>query len=64
MDNWKTAKVTAATSAEDRFGNPATATYAGKELWIMNSKFNELADSTNVPSKKFDLQLAVFQPVK
>ncbi len=63
-DNWKTAQVTASTSAEDRFANPATATLSGSELWIMNSKFNELVDSTTVPSKKFELQLAVFKPVK
>lgn len=61
-DNWGTARVSASTKTEDRFANPATATRSGNDLWIMNSKFNELVDSTTVPSAKFDLQLAVFQP--
>ncbi len=43
--------------------DPATATMNGSQLWIMNSKFNELADSNSVPSKKFALQMAVLKPV-
>jgi len=63
-DNWATAKVTEATSTEDRFAFPSTAAMAGNETWIMNANFSEIAEGNNVPSKKFSLQQAVFAPVK
>jgi sugar lactone lactonase YvrE len=63
-DGWKTAKVKAATMGEDRFAYPSTATASKGDIWVMNAKFNELADSTNVPSKKFSLQRAQFKAVK
>ncbi len=63
-DNWASAKVVEATSTEDRFAFPSTATVAGSETWVMNANFSELAEGNNVPSKEFSIQLAVFQPVK
>jgi sugar lactone lactonase YvrE len=63
-DNWSSAKVIGATPAKDMFSYPSTATAAGKEIWVMNSKLNELADSTKVFSSKFSLQKAMFLPVK
>ena len=63
-DNWASAKIKEATMAEDRFTYPSTATVNAKnETWIMNAKFNELIDSTLVPSKKFAIQKAVFVPI-
>lgn len=62
-DNWASAKIKAATLAEDRFTYPSTATANKNEVWIMNAKFNELMDSTTVPSKKFAIQKAVFKPI-
>lgn len=62
-DNWKSAKVKAATQLEDRFAFPSTATSKKDGVWIMNAKFNELNDSTAVPSKKFSIQRADFQPI-
>ena len=59
-DNWKSAKVKSATKFEDRFAFPSTATANKSEVWIMNAKFNELNDSTAVPSKKFSIQKAEF----
>ena len=63
-DNWKTARVISATALEDRFAFPSTATANKGDVWVMNAKFNELADSTNVPSKKFTIQKAIFRPMK
>lgn len=63
-DNWTSAKVIESTQAKDMFSFPSTATGAGKEIWIMNSKLNELSDSSKVFSNKFSLQKAVFVPVK
>jgi len=59
-DNWKSAKVKSATKYEDRFAFPSTATANKGEVWVMNAKFNELNDSTTVPSKKFSIQKADF----
>ena len=52
------------TSIEDRFAFPSTAAIAGNETWVMNANFSELSEGNNVPSKKFSLQQAVFNPVK
>jgi len=62
-DNWQTAKLSATTIAADVFTYPATATMKGNDLWVMNAKTSELVDSNAVPSKKFDIQLAVLKPV-
>lgn len=61
-DNWASAKVKA-NSGEQRFTYPSTATAKDKEVWVMNAKFNELNDSTNVPSEKFAIQKVNFVPV-
>lgn len=63
-DQWTTAKIISATAAADRFANPTTATYKKDQLYILNSKMNELQDSTMGFSKEFSLQLAVLKPVK
>ncbi|MFD1604426.1 gluconolaconase [Flavobacterium artemisiae] len=63
-DNWNTATVAETTSIEDRFAFPSTAAVSGSETWIMNANFSELTEGNNVPSKKFSLQQAVFNPVK
>ena len=62
-DNWVTAKPAEATTSEDRFAYPSTATLAGNETWVMNANFSELTEGNNVPSKKFTLQQAVFKPM-
>ncbi|MDN3725496.1 gluconolaconase [Aequorivita sp. SDUM287046] len=62
--NWQSAKIASTTLAADRFAYPTTATVAReKNVWVMNAKFNELADSSSVPSKKFSMQHARFIPV-
>lgn len=63
-DNWATAEVKGATSAEDRFQHPTTVAVQDGRVWVMNSKMNELKDSTTVPSKEFSLQLAQFRPLE
>jgi sugar lactone lactonase YvrE len=63
-DNWTSAQVAESTSVEDRFAFPSTAAMAGSDTWIMNANFSELAEGNNVPSKKFSIQHAVFNPVK
>ena len=62
-DDFKTAKIIAATFFTDRFQNPSISTIKGNDLYVLNSKLNELKDSINSPSKEFSLQLAVFKPV-
>ena len=63
-DNWGTAEIKAATAAEDRFQYPTTATLEHSNLWLMNSKINELSDPSVTPSKIFSIQLVNFQPVR
>lgn len=60
-DGWSTATVSQKTSVEDRFAFPSTATLAGKDIWVMNANFSELAEGNNVPSTEFSIQLAVFR---
>lgn len=63
-DNWITAEVKAATATEDRFQNPTTATMKDSRVWVLNSKMNELTDSSMMPSKEFSIQLARFVSVQ
>ena len=63
-DDFISAKIIEATSGTDRFQNPSTSAMKGNDLYILNSKLNELKDSINSPSKEFSLQLAVFKPVQ
>lgn len=60
-DDWKTATLVSATAAADRFQNPSTSTFSNGELYLLNSKLNELSDPTTKPSASFSLQLAVFR---
>ncbi|MBO9563855.1 MAG: hypothetical protein J7621_13825 [Niastella sp.] len=63
-DNWQSCELVAATSFEDRFLQPSTATLKGNTVFVVNSKLNELSDPTAKPSEEFSLQQAVFRPVK
>jgi len=62
-DNFVSAKISASTFVADRFTYPSTATMANDKVWIMNAKFSELTDSTNVPSKRFEIQHASLMPL-
>lgn len=62
-DNFVSAKMSASTLVADRFTYPSTATMANDKVWIMNAKFSELTDSTNVPSKRFEIQHARLMPL-
>lgn len=62
-DNFGSVKMSGTTSAGDRFTYPSTATVVGDKVWVMNAKFNELTDSTSVPSARFAIQHARFLPV-
>ncbi len=62
-DNWASASLAAATLAADRFTYPSTATRRGDDIWVMNAKFSEIADSNAVPSKNFAIQHAVLKPL-
>ena len=63
-DNWQTAEVQGSTSAEDRFQQPSTGTMVNGQVYVLNSKMNELADPTKHPSKEFSIQLVQFRPAK
>ncbi len=63
-DNWQSCQLVAATSSEDRFLQPSTATLKGSTVYVVNSKLNELSDPTAKPSEEFSLQEVVFRPVK
>jgi WD40 repeat protein len=62
-DNFVSAKISASTLVADRFTYPSTATMANDKVWIMNAKFSELTDGTNVPSKRFEIQHARLMPL-
>ncbi|MBO9659394.1 MAG: hypothetical protein J7527_11270 [Chitinophagaceae bacterium] len=63
-DNWQSAKVVAATAATDRFIQPSTAVQRGSQIYVVNSKLNELNDPTAIPSKEFSFQEVRFLPMK
>lgn len=63
-DNWQTAELKASTSAEDRYQQPSTATMSGEQVYVLNSKMNELSDPIKRPSKDFTIQLVEFRPAK
>ncbi|MFD1258369.1 gluconolaconase [Mucilaginibacter terrae] len=63
-DNWQTAEVQGSTTAEDRYQQPSTGTMANGQVYVLNSKMNELADPTKHPSKEFSIQLVQFRPAK
>ncbi|MGZ8551294.1 MAG: hypothetical protein ACXWV2_11555 [Chitinophagaceae bacterium] len=62
-DNWKSGKLSATTLLANRFTYPATATFRGEDIWVMNAKTNELLDSNAIPSKLFAIQLAKPLPI-
>jgi sugar lactone lactonase YvrE len=62
-DNWQSLKLDGTTLIADRFSYPATATFRGDEIWVMNAKFHELNDSNAIPSKVFALQKVVIKPI-
>lgn len=63
QDDWSSAKLSASTLVADRFTYPSTATMAKDKVWVMNAKFSEITDSTNVPSKRFEMQHARLMPL-
>ena len=63
-DAWQSAEIEASTSAEDRFQQPSTVTMIGNQIYVLNSKMNELADPIKRPSKDFSIQLVEFKSVK
>ncbi len=63
-DNWATAEVKGATATLDNFQHSTTATVQDGRVWILNSKMNELADSSILPSREFSIQMAKFNPVQ
>jgi sugar lactone lactonase YvrE len=60
-DRWKTAEIIASTSVADGFQNPTTATANAADIFVLNSKMDELSDSTKNPSKAYSIQQAVFR---
>jgi sugar lactone lactonase YvrE len=62
-DSWQSASLSGTTLIADRFTYPATATFKGDDVWVMNAKFHELNDSTSIPSKIFAIQKAVIKPI-
>jgi sugar lactone lactonase YvrE len=63
-DNWQSAELKAATTMEDRFANPSTATFDNEKIYVLNSKLNELSDPNKKPSKEFSIQIAELKALK
>jgi sugar lactone lactonase YvrE len=59
-DMWTSAEVIGSTDVEARFQQPTTATLVNTEVFILNSKMNELSDSTRNPSTSYSIQMAKF----
>jgi hypothetical protein len=51
-DNFVSAEAVAS-SADELFQNPTTATFNGDKIFVLDSKMNELQDSTRSPSNSF-----------
>jgi sugar lactone lactonase YvrE len=62
-DCWASAKLSGTTLIIDRFAYPATATFKGDEIWVMNANFHQLNDSTAFHTRIFAIQKAVIKPV-
>lgn len=63
-DGWQSAKVMATTAMVDRFQHPTTGALQKGKIYLLNSKMNELTDSSQTPSKEFSLQLVQFKPAQ
>lgn len=60
-DNWASAKVTGMTPSSLLLGQPSTTAMMNGQLWVLNSKLNELADSSMGRSMKFKLSKVNFE---
>ncbi|MDB5257403.1 MAG: hypothetical protein JWM14_2098 [Chitinophagaceae bacterium] len=63
-DQWLSAKVKNATSAEAYYQQPSTATFADDKIYVLNSKLDELANPAKKPSESFPIQEVLFHPVE
>jgi hypothetical protein len=63
-DQWLSAKVKNATSAEAHYQQPSTATIANDKIYVLNSKLDELANPAKRPSESFPIQEVVFHNVE
>jgi sugar lactone lactonase YvrE len=63
-DNWESAQIKSFTIAEDRFQYPTTGVMQNGNIYLLNSKLNELSDPGINPSKEFSLQLVKFKPAQ
>jgi sugar lactone lactonase YvrE len=63
-DGWQSAEVKGYTLVEDRLHQPTTATMNNGQVYVLNSKMNELTDPTAMPSKEFSLQQVRFVSAK
>lgn len=63
-DQWLTARLKSATSAEAHYQQPSTATLADDKVYVLNSKLDELANPAKKPSESFAIQQAVLIPAE
>lgn len=61
-DQWQSASIARATTADDGLQNPTTLTIKKGKLFVLNAKLNELADGTREPSREFSIQEVMFRP--
>ncbi|MXV52392.1 gluconolaconase [Pedobacter sp. HMF7647] len=65
IDNWKSAKVIAATDAYARFQFPSTIALQNDKIWVLNAKLDELKAKNNPPpSKTFFIQQVELKAAK
>lgn len=60
-DDWRSAAVKESSGGLDRFQHPSTGVIKDGQVWVLNSKLNELSNPTLPPSKEFSLQLVQYK---
>jgi len=60
-DKWKSAKVVGTSPSSELLQNPTTCGWFKNNIYVLNSKINELSDSSIRPSDEFSFQQVVFK---
>jgi hypothetical protein len=63
-DNWQNASLSAATESKAMFAYPSTMTKRKSDVWVVNARLSDLADSNKVLATKFSLQKAELKTIK
>ena len=62
-DNWRSATIISTAAIDDRDNYPSIATNNGENIWLVNTRYNDIKDSTYLPAYFALQQVTVGQPI-